>query len=145
MMSRVSIGYFAAVLLLWARRAFYLPLPKKGRQLLGRVGGWRTSGTGRPSPMNQLVVADVLRNRLDAASTIALGILDLRADLRACLAKPLHFRRRQQPDCRAGRPMGSLCVRLAVTGAAGKCVRAYPAFAGIDVHAVRPRRHASRL
>jgi hypothetical protein len=41
------------------------------------------------SPMNQLVVADILRNRLDAASTIAFGILDLRADLRARLAKPL--------------------------------------------------------
>jgi hypothetical protein len=95
--------------------------------------------------MNQFVVADMLRNRLDAASTIALGILDLRADLRACLAKPLHCRWRQQPAFGAGRPMENLRVRLAVTGATGKRLRANPAFAGIDVHAVRPRRHTSRL
>src|SRR5262249_52295057 len=95
--------------------------------------------------MNQFVVADMLRNRTDAASTIALGILDLRADLRARLAEPLHFRWRQQPDFGPRRPMGSLRIRLAETGAAGKRLRANPAFAGIDVHAVRPRRHTSRL
>src|SRR5262245_47477955 len=52
-------------LLLWARRPFLLPLPEEGRQLFGRVRGWGTSGTGRPPPMNQLVVADMKRNRLD--------------------------------------------------------------------------------
>src|SRR6516165_8960591 len=104
LMSRCRVRAFCSSLL-WASRAFRLPLPKEGRQLLRRVGGGRASGTGRPPPMNQLVVADILRDRLDAASTIALGILDLRADLRARLAKPLHFRWRQQPDFGAGRPM----------------------------------------
>jgi hypothetical protein len=134
-----------AVLLLWARRAVRLLLPKEGRQLLGRAGGRRTSGTGRPAPVNQFVVADMLRNRLDAASTIAPGILDLRADLRTCSAKPLHFHGRQQPAFGAGRPMEDLRIRRAVTGATGKRLRANPAFAGVDVHTVRSRRHTSRL
>src|SRR5215831_364082 len=64
-------------LLLWARCPVGLPLPEEGRQLFGRVRGCGTSGTGRPSPMNQLVVADMKRNRLDAASAVELRILDL--------------------------------------------------------------------
>src|SRR5215813_10634312 len=68
---------WTAGLLLWARRPVGLPLPEEGRQLFGRVRGCGTSGTRRPSPMNQLVVADMKRNRLDAASAVELRILDL--------------------------------------------------------------------
>src|SRR5262245_1115589 len=136
---------WTAGLLIWARRPFFLPLSKEGGQLFGRVGGGCASGTGCPSPMNQFVVADMIRNRIDATSASAVGILDLRADFRACLAKPLHIRGRQQPDLGARRPMGNLRVRLAVASSAGKRLRANPAFDGIDVHAGRPRRHAARL
>jgi hypothetical protein len=68
---------WTAGLLRWAGRPFHLPLTEEGRQLYGRVRGWGTSGTGGPSPMNQLVIADMARNRLDAASAIELRILDL--------------------------------------------------------------------
>src|SRR6185295_10655694 len=62
-----------------------------------------------PGPTDEMVLADMLDERVDGAVSIARGILDLGTDLAQRLAFPCHFSRSEMPD-RVARHAGGIEV-----------------------------------
>src|SRR6516165_1642422 len=77
------------------------------------AGSRLAAKAGRPSPANQRVGADVMHQLLQRATTVALGIFDLGADLTERLAFPPHLTRREVPF-RVARHAGGIEVGLLV-------------------------------
>src|SRR3954469_18882373 len=96
-----------------ARRSGFHPrLDERARFLLG-AGRRAPAVAGCPSPTDQMVLADMLDERIDRSVAIARGILDLGADLAERLAFPCHFTRGEMPD-RVARHAGGVEVGLPV-------------------------------
>src|SRR5262245_55951231 len=78
------------------RPGFHPRLDELARLLL-RARGGLTTKPGRPGPADQTVDSDVMHERFQRPAAVALGILDLRADLTKRLAFPGHFARCEVP------------------------------------------------
>src|SRR5262249_36205508 len=142
---------------------FHPCFSERARFLLG-AGSRLAAKAGRPSPTNQSVGADVMHQILQRATTVALGIFDLGADLSESLAFPRHLTRCEVPF-RMARHAGGIEVGLLVADRAThgwqpmtigtalhrRLVEAtlFPlarAIAGrMAVHAARIRQHFSKL
>src|SRR6476660_669879 len=96
-----------------------VPLLQKLHQLSDGIGRRLPPGSGRPAPMDQWLMLDVLDYLSNGAIAIARRVLDLRADIGARLAEPLHRDGRQRPFLSARRAMRQLRVLEGMTGAAG--------------------------
>src|SRR5262249_16147909 len=91
---------------------FHACFSERGRFLLG-AGSRLAAKAGRPSPANERVGADVMHQLLQRATTVALGIFNLGADLGERLAFPRHLTRREVPF-RVSRHAGRIEVGLLV-------------------------------
>ena len=85
---------------------FYPCFGERARCLLG-AGSRLPAVPGRPSPTDQMVLADMLNERFERTVSIARRILDLGTDLTERLAFPSHFTRGEMPDRVPGTPAGS--------------------------------------
>src|SRR6195256_5142856 len=152
-----------AVLVRAYRPGFPPRLDERARFLL-RAGSRSPAVSGRPSPTDQMVLADMLNERVDRPVSIARGILDLGADLAERLAFPCHFTRGEMPDRvarHAGRvEVGALMADWTAQGREPKAIGstldrrlvepAHVALArtvagGVTVQTARMRQHLAQL
>src|SRR5262245_66097593 len=87
-------------------------LDERARLLL-RAGRRLPAISGRPSPTDQVIFADMLNERVHRTVSVARWILDLEANLAERLAFPSHFTRGEMPD-RIARHAGGVVVGLQV-------------------------------
>src|SRR5215470_3789055 len=74
------------------RPGFHPGLDERARLLL-RAGSRLPAISGRPSPTDQVIFADMLNERVERTVSVARWIFDLGADFAKSLAFPSHFTR----------------------------------------------------
>src|SRR5262245_44576543 len=112
-------------------------LDERARLLL-RAGRRLPAMSGRPSPTDQVIFADMLDERVHRTVSVARWILDLEANLAERLAFPSHFARGEMPDRVAGHA-GGVVVGLQVADRTAHRREAKSVSAALDRRLVEPR------